>query len=188
MIPETFSALPVLQQSFWYLAAFASLIFIFQTILTLLGTHSGDLSTDFDADTNHFDAPFVLFTFRNLINFLLGFGWTGVAFYGKYSDTLVVIFAAVVGIIFVAMFFFIIKQMLKLQEDNSFKIENTLGKTAQVYMNIPPHKNGIGKIQMSIKGSFHELEAVTEESETIFASEMVKVVKVENQILIVEKI
>lgn len=188
MIPASFSALPLLEQSFWYMAAFASLIFLFQTILTLLGTHSGDLSTDFDSDANHFDAPFELFTFRNLINFLLGFGWTGVAFYGKYSDSLVVLFAAIVGIIFVAMFFFIIKQMLKLQEDNSFNIENTLGKTAQVYMNIPPHKNGIGKIQMSIKGSFHELEAVTEADEMIFASETVRVLSVENQVLIVEKI
>ena len=76
MIPEYFSAMPILQQSFWYLAFFASLIFIFQTILTLVGTHSADMGTDFDSDSNHFDAPFELFTFRNLINFLLGFGWT----------------------------------------------------------------------------------------------------------------
>ena len=188
MIPEYFSAMPSLQQAFWYLAFFASLIFIFQTILTLLGTHSGDLSTDLDSDANHFDAPFELFTFRNLINFLLGFGWTGVAFYGKMPEVFLVILAAVIGIIFVAMFFIIIKQILKLQEDNTFNINNTWGKTAQVYMNIPPQRKGSGKVQVSIGGSFHELEAVTDHFEMIHCGETVKIVKVEDQTLTVEKI
>jgi membrane protein implicated in regulation of membrane protease activity len=189
MIPEYFYDLPVLQQSFWYLAFFASLIFIFQTIMTFLGTDaSADLDADFDGDFHHVDAPFELFTFRNLINFLLGFGWTGVAFYGKFNDAILVILAFVVGMIFVAIFFVIIKQILKLQEDNTFNINNALGKTAQVYMNIPANKNGSGKVQLSVNGSFHELEAITEGENSINSGENVKVVKVENQILFVEKI
>ena len=52
--------------------------------------------------------------------------------------------------------------LMKLAEDNSFKIEETLGKTAQVYIPIPEHLSGRGKVTLSIRGSFHELEAVTE--------------------------
>ncbi|MGA9212992.1 NfeD family protein [Kaistella sp.] len=189
MIPEFFSEMPALQQAFWYLAFFASLIFIFQTILTLFGTDaSADLNADFDGDFHNVEAPFELFSFRNLINFLLGFGWTGVAFYGKMNEVFLVIIAFVVGIIFVGIFFFIIKQILKLQEDNTFNLNNTLEKTAQVYINIPPHKSGFGKIQLSINGSFHELEAFTEDEEKINSGESVRIVRIENQILFVEKI
>ena len=103
-------------------------------------------------------------------------------------EFLLIILALVVGLIFVAIFFFIIKQILKLQEDNTFNINNTWGKTAQVYMNIPPQKSGSGKVQVSIAGSFHELEAVTDHFEMIHSGEMVRIVKVENQTLTVEKI
>ena len=189
MLPEYFSEMPTLQQAFWYLAFFASLIFIFQTIATFLGTDgSADLDADFDGDFHHVEAPFELFTFRNLINFLLGFSWTGVAFYGKMPEYFLVILAAVVGLIFVAIFFLIIKQMLKLQEDNTFNMVSTLGNTAQVYTNIPANMKGSGKVQVSIKGSFHELEAVTEDLKIIHSGETVRIVRVENQLLVVEKI
>jgi hypothetical protein len=52
----------------------------------------------------------------------------------------------------------------KLGEDNSFKISNTLHKTAEVYLTIPENKTGKGKIMISVHGSFHELEAMTEHS------------------------
>ena len=189
MIPEFFSEMPALQQAFWYLAFFASLIFIFQTIMTFLGTDaSADLDADFDGDFHNVEAPFELFSFRNLINFLLGFGWTGVAFYAKMNEVFLMITAFVVGIIFVGIFFFIIKQILKLQEDNTFNLNNALGKTAQVYLHIPANKSGSGKVQLSVNGSFHELEAMTEEAEKIKSGENVKVVKIENQVLFVEKI
>ncbi|WP_228414535.1 NfeD family protein [Chryseobacterium sp. SNU WT5] len=189
MITEFFSEMPALQKAFWYLSLFASLIFIFQTVMTFLGTDAtADLDADFDGDFHDVEAPFELFSFRNLINFLLGFGWTGVAFYGKVNESILVIMSFVVGVIFVGIFFFIIKQILKLQEDNTFNIKTTLGKNAVVYMTIPGHKMGSGKVQISVNGSVHELEAVTEQEKKIYAGNNVKVVKVEDQILFVEKI
>lgn len=187
MFENFFQGMTSLQQSFWYLAFGASLIFLFQTILTFAGTDaSADLDADFDGEFHHVDAPFELFTFRNLINFLLGFGWTGAAFYGKINDYVLVMTAALVGIIFVGLFFFIIKQFLKLQEDNTFSIQKAVGKIATVYITIPAQKTGKGKVQLSINGSFHELNAITENDE-IVSGESVKVLKAENDTLIVEK-
>ena len=80
---DFFTGMSVLQQAFWYSALLSSIIFLLQTILTFVGVESSDLDTDFDGDFHHVDAPFEWFTFRNLINFLLGFGWTGVAFLVK---------------------------------------------------------------------------------------------------------
>ena len=65
---------------------------------------------------------------------------------------------------------------------------NTLNKTAEVYLAIPGNKNGKGKIMISVKGSFHELDAMTEQDK-IASGAVVKVVRIESDnILIVEKI
>lgn len=85
-------------------------------------------------------------------------------------------------------FFFLIKQILKLSEDNSFKIENTINKTAEVYLTIPEAKSRKGKIQISVNGSFHELDAITNSSEKLTSGSAVKVVAVEHNLVIVEKI
>ena len=82
-----------------------------------------------------------LFTLRNLINFLLGFSWTGISFYQSVENkTILIGISVLVGLLFVGVFFFLIKQILKLSEDNSFKIENTINKTAEVYLTISEKK------------------------------------------------
>ena len=80
-----------------------------------------------------------------------------------------------------------IKQILKLSENNSFKIENALHKTAEVYLSIPAAKTGKGKVMISINGAFHELDAMTLSLEKIPTNASVVVVGIENNLLIVEK-
>lgn len=187
---ELLENLEPLLQTFYYVAIPTSLIFIIQTIMTFVGTDSSDgIDADFDGDLTHGHAPFQLFSLRNLINFLLGFSWTGISFYSTVPNKLIlIIIAVIVGTLFVAAFFLVIRQVQKLAEDNSFNILNTLNKTAEVYLPIPERKSGTGKIMISVNGSYHELTAMTEH-EKIPASTMVKVIKIENNnILIVETI
>lgn len=176
-----------LLKAFWYIALPVSIFFSLQTIATFIGL--GGAESDADSDGGDAgDMPFELFTLRNLINFLLGFSWTGISFYHKFENkTILIIISVLVGIIFVAVFFILIKQILKLSEDNSFKLENTLNKTADVYLTIPENKLGKGKIQISVNGAFHELEAMTTNTEKIPSGSVVKVIAIENSILIVEK-
>ncbi len=187
---EIFENLEPLLKSFWFVAIPASLIFVIQTVMTFMGTDSSDgLSADFDGDLSGGDAPFQLFSLRNLINFLLGFSWTGISLYTAIPNKpVLIIIAFFVGALFVFLFFIIIRQVQKLAEDNSFKIANTLNKTAEVYLTIPENKKGKGKIMVSVKGAFHELDAMTEK-DRIQSGSIVKVVKIENNnILIVETI
>ena len=72
-------------------------------------------------------------------------------------------------------------------EDNTFNIDKLVGKTAEVYLRIPEAKSGKGKIQVSLNGTNHELLAVTE-TEEIPSGTMVKIIRIEEKILIVEKI
>jgi len=179
-----------LLKAFWYIALPVSLFFLLQTIMTFMGIGGVETDTDFESEPHDStDMPFELFTLRNLINFLLGFSWTGISFYGIIENKfLLIVTATLVGAFFVALFFFVIKQLMRLNENNSFTYEKTINKTGTVYLTIPEKKSGIGKIQISINGAFHELQAVTE-NEKIETGSLIKVVRVENNsILIVEKI
>ncbi|MCH6198928.1 serine protease [Aquiflexum sp. LQ15W] len=187
---ENFNEMDTLLKVFWYLAIPSSLIFLIQTIMTFIGADATDgLEADFDSNLEGAEGPFQFFSFRNLIHFLLGFGWTGISFYGIIENkTLLIGVSLIVGIGFVAMFFFIISQIRKLAEDNTFKIKETLGKTGEVYLTIPERKSGIGKVQISIKGSFRELRAITE-FESLKSGTLVKIKSIDSDnILIVEKL
>lgn len=175
-----------LLKTLWFIALPATLIFVIQTIMTFAGaeTHDG-LTADFDSDLQGGDTPFQLFTFRNMINFLLGFSWTGISFYNLIENQVLLIsLSLMVGALFVFVFFVVIRQIERLAEDNSFKIDHAINKTASVYLPIPGKKKGTGKVQVSVKGSFHELDAITEH-EKIETSAMVRIVKIENNNLVV---
>ncbi|HYG20451.1 MAG TPA: serine protease [Ohtaekwangia sp.] len=187
---ESLENLDPLLRTFWFIALPASIVFVIQTVMTFLGSDAHDgLDADFDSDFHGAEAPFQLFTFRNLINFLLGFGWTGISFYNLISNPIVLVaLSFLVGVVFIVLFFLVIRQIERLAEDNTFKISNTLNKTGSVYLTIPAHKTGTGKVQISVQGSFHELDAITE-NEKIETSAMVRVVKIAaNNLIVVEKL
>lgn len=185
---DFFSAMDPTLRFYWYLAIGASAIFLIQTIMTFFGTDA-DTGTDADFDGN-FDSgdyPFQLFSLRNLINFILGFGWGGVVLYNAFeSKVIVAVLAFLIGLFFIFVFFFIMKSMMKFSEDNTFSLESAVGKTGDVYLTIPPAKKGRGKIFVSVKGSSRELDAVTTSEEEIKRGALVKIVALEGDLLVVE--
>jgi membrane protein implicated in regulation of membrane protease activity len=175
---------------FWYLAIPISFIFVVQTIMTFVGAGDSDgLNADFDGNLDHEGAPFQLFSFRNLINFLLGFSWTGISFFQLIPNTpLLIILSVTVGVLFILVFFAIIRQIQKLAEDNTFRIETVLNRSASVYLRIPENRTGTGKIHVSANGSFKEIDAITNQDE-ISSGSVVKIIKIEsNNLVLVEKI
>ncbi len=155
-----YSSMPMLLQIFWGCAVIASLIFIIQITLTLIGIDSNDTEVDFDGtDTMDLGGGFNLFTIKNLMVFLIGFGWTGVCFWDTIgSRALLSLIAVIVGCLFVGIFFVIYKQTKRLEHNGAFQIKDIKGKVADVYLRIP--EQGKGKIQVSINGSVHELDAI----------------------------
>lgn len=187
---ENLQQMDSLLRTFWYLAIPASIFFLVQTAMTFIGADvSEGEEADFDGDLEGANAPFQVFAFRNLINFVLGFSWTGISFYTSISNkTILILLAFAVGVLFVYFLFMIIRQVQKSAEDNSFQFANTLHKSAEVYLTIPENKKGKGKILINVNGAFHELDAMTENNR-IPSGTVVKVVRIENEnILIVEAI
>ena len=185
---EKFLSLEFPMQIFWGIAIVTSVFFIVQTIMAFMGL---DADTDDGAsfDTVEMEGLSGYFSFRNLINFLLGYGWGGVLLQGVIPNMIWLEVAAVgVGVIFVLVFVFILRQVMKLSTDKTFQMEEAVGQIADTYLRIPAAKKGTGKVMVSVRGSMHEIEAMTE-GEAIPTGTKVRVTKVVgSELLEVERI
>ena len=179
---DLFNSLEPLQKFFWTIACCASLVFIIQTIMTFIG-----LGTDADVDAGPMDgsvdsiedgALSGVFSFRNLVNFLLGYGWAGVLLIDDLEKRwLLQLVAIAVGVLFVLAFVFMFRQVMKLSHDGSFKMSEAVGLKADVYLRIPAARSGRGKVQVSVKGSIHEIDAVTDNDAEIPTGGQVEIIE-----------
>ena len=174
---------------FWYVSMPTSLVFLILTVLSFIGADATDgAGADFDGDLNA-DSPLQMFSLRNLINFLLGFSWGGISFWNAIENkTILIAVSVAIGLSFFIVFMLAMRQLMKLQEDNSLKMSDALNKVGTVYTRIPANKSSFGKIQISIKGSQHEFQAVTlgDEIETGAAIRVVEIL--DNNICLIEKL
>lgn len=178
-IIEMFEALPTLMQVFWGCAITSSLFMIIQLVLSLIGI--GDTDVDFDGnslDGLDTSGGMDLFTIKNMINFFVGFGWGGITFNSVIeAEWLLVLVAVICGCLFVALFIFIFKQLMKIASNSAVGSEACVGMTADVYLRIPASRNGKGKIQVSIQGAMREYNAITDEPTDIHTGNSVKVLE-----------
>ena len=188
---EWWNALGLFMQSVWCITLFASLVFIIQTIMTFVGMDADggmdvDLSTDMSGDSD--GGPFQLFTFRNFINFLLGFGWSIISFQGAIENQfLLILLAAAIGVLLVIAVMALFRFMSKMEQSGTIQMANAVGCKGNVYLRIPADKRGEGKVQISVQGAIREFDAITlgEELET---GAPIKVVEVVNDsTLLVER-
>lgn len=195
-IMNLFDGLDGLQKMYWICAIVASAIFIIQFLLTMLGIDHSDIDVDFDgSDTMDLGNGINIFSMKNLVNFFMGFGWAGVCLKDSISsDILLALVATVVGALFVMMFVYIYKQTRKLEKNGAFNINDCLNRTAEVYIRIPAGGEGKGKVQISLNGSVHEFDAITDEDSIpsgtrvkiieVLAGEILKVENIQNNLVI----
>ncbi|MBQ2595567.1 MAG: NfeD family protein [Bacteroidaceae bacterium] len=185
-----------LQRAFWVIALLATLVFAIQMVLTLVGigdtdadVDTGGLDADATGDTMDTGGAIQLFTIRNMVNLLLGIGWGGVCFYSSIpSRPLLLLVAVLCGIAMVVAFLLMFRQLMKLESNGAFRIEDCVGKACDVYLRIPAARSGQGKVQVSFGGSVQELDAVTD-GEQLPSGAKVRVVQlIEGRLLLVEKI
>lgn len=186
------TSLSTAMQVLWAITLSASLIFVIQTVMTFLGL--GDHDADFDMDTSDgsFDADpsMNLLTFRNLVNFCLGFGWTAVLMHEKIeSNALLIIVSVIVGILLVAIVMWIFKWLSEMQQTGNIDVhKSAVGCEGKVYLTIPGERKGEGKIQITINNAVREYDAVTD-GETIKTGTAIKVTEVINDYtLLVEEL
>ena len=182
--------LELMQKLLWCIAGTCTVVFMVQAVMTFLGMDS-DSGLDTDAGTDGMDGayPFQLFTFRNLINFLLGFSWSGLVFYHSVGNLFVLaLISTLFGSLLVAGVMWMFVKLSKLVQSGNIAIEDAIGLNANVYLTIAGHRQRMGKVQLSVNGSIREYDAVTD-GETLKTGELAVVEKVlEGNILLVKKL
>ena len=198
---EWWNSLSTVMQVLWAITLSATLIFVIQTIMTFLGFGGdGGIDTDFDASGDvdfgggdgSFDADpsMSLLTFRNFVNFCLGFGWTAVLMHDKIkSDVLLLLFAVIVGVGLVALVMWMFKWLSGMQQSGNIDVHTAaVGCEGKVYLTIPGERKGEGKVQITINSAVREYDALCE-GDTIPTGTPIKVIGVINDhTLLVEEL
>ncbi|WP_317146631.1 hypothetical protein [Butyricimonas faecihominis] len=145
-----------------------------------------DVDVSADTATDGDSGPFQLFTFRNFINFLLGFGWSIISFEKAIENQFVLILvSAVIGVLLVMAVMAIFRFMSRMEQSGTINMANAVGCKGNVYLKIPGEKRGEGKVQISIQGAIREFNALTagEELETGAPIRVVEVIN-DNTLLV----
>lgn len=125
---EWWTSLDLFMKILWCIAIATSLIFIIETVLTFIGIDS-DVDTDFEISDGSFetDASMNLYTFRNLVNFLLGMSWTAILLKENIaSKALLMVIAFAVGALLVAAVMYMFKWLAKMQQSGNIDIYKVL--------------------------------------------------------------
>ena len=160
---EWWSSLGLFMQSVWCITLFASLVFVVQTIMTFIGMDTdGGMDVDVSADTaiDGDSGPFQLFTFRNFINFLLGFGWSIISFEKAIENQFVLILvSAVIGVLLVMAVMAIFRFMSRMEQSGTINMANAVGCKGNVYLKIPGEKRGVlaGHVLKGDAGGFFHI-------------------------------
>ncbi len=185
---EWWNSLEPAMKVLWAVTLSASLVFVIQTVMTFLGAAGDsdfDINSDIDtgggdiadgsmdagaapdaggSDVEHPSTGMNLLTFRNFINFLIGFGWTAILL--KDSVPLLgvrMLIAIVVGVALVALVMLLFKWLTSMQESGTINVyKSAVDCQGTVYLTIPGERSGEGKVQITINNSVREYAAVTD--------------------------
>ena len=165
-LQQWFTSLSAIEQFFWSIALVASAIFLLQAIMTLVGMDA-DYDFDFvDGDTMDAGGAMSLFSIRSIVNFFLGFGWGGVTMIGKTDSTFLIYLVAILaGCLFAYCYLYMRRKLKGLESNGMLNLSECVGMKGNTYLRIPGNRKGKGKIQISVNGSIHEFDAVTDGSE-----------------------
>ena len=184
MIATWWAGLSLIMKILWVVTLTASLIFVVQSILTFIGADA-DADFDLDVDTSadgsdlsNIEGGANLYTFRNFVNFCLGFGWSAILLQDGISSPVLLIFvSALIGAALVAAVMYLFKWLSSMQQSGNINVQaQAAGCEGTVYLTIPAARAGAGKVQITIAGSVREYDALTESEAALKTGTSIRVV------------
>lgn len=192
-------------------AVIGGTILVCQFVLTLVGfghdvgdmSHdiSGDVNTDVSADAHdgadaHTEAGhhgsswlFGVISFRTLVAASAFFGLAGLASDSAgLAPAMQILIAVASGLSAMFAVHALVKQMGKLSQDQTLKVQRAIGHIGTVYIPVPAQKSNSGKVQLNLQNRVVEYEAITNGNEELATGTKVRIVAVRGSILEVEPI
>ena len=196
MLATWWADLSPVMKLLWGVTLAATLVFIIQTVMTFLGADA-DSNFDMDVDTSmdgtdlsNIEGGSNLYTFRNFVNFFLGFGWTAILLQDSVKSTgLRVVLAVLVGVALVVAVMYLFKWLSSMQQSGNINVyKSAEGCQGKCYLVIPGERAGEGKVQITINNAVREYAAVTD-GPTLKTGTRIRVVEVVSaNTLLVEEI
>lgn len=178
-INQWWDALSSPHQVFWFMAIIFSILFLIQFILLLIGFDS-DSDTEFGhgGDSGSMEHEFSALSARSIIAFFTFFGWTGVLAMGNQLSVWISV-ALATGVGLTAMFIvaYLMYKFAQLEQSGTLNFYHALDQQGEVYLPIPAHQVGKGKIHLKIDGTVREMDAITD-GDLLKTGAQVKVVEI----------
>ena len=193
---QWWNSLDTFARIYAFIAIPSTLVLIVQTILLMIGLNDGDEGMDL-TDNGMADTPgdggsdgLALFSIRGIMALLTVGGWSGLALYAfGVNRPLTILISAVCGVAALFAIAYLMRAAMKLQSNGNISLSHAIGKTGRVYIPIPPHTQGSGKITLTLQERFLEADAVTTADRKLVTGEAVRIVATDDSgLLVVEPV
>jgi len=153
-------ALGSVEQWFWATGLISNALFAGYIVAQFAGGHDADVHTD----TIDSDAGFTILSLRSLMAFGMFMGYTGVVALRLGAGLFVALLAgAVAGVLAAWLAWRLLRLVLRLQSSGTLDIQNTIGQTGEVHLQIPARMSDTGKVMVEVQGALREMDAISEE-------------------------
>ena len=172
---------------YYYIALFSTILFILKLIIFNFVGGDSEVFSDFNMEIDT-DTSFNFLSSQAIIAFFMGFGWMGYAGLQQFgfahlSNFLLAFF---VGLVFMFVTAFLIFSVKKLEKNVKKDKSTALKHVGRAYTNFEP--NGQGQIEIEINGQLSVVNATNNTEENIKAFDLIRAVKVNNDMLYIEKV
>lgn len=146
-------------------AAVGCTALLVQVGLQLLGMGGDDVHLDADVEVHEGEGNFFfgVLSFKSLSAFIAFFGLAGLAAgqMGVESSALKLVLAGAAGTAAATVVVVLMRGLARLQSSGNIDLDKVVGRTARVYLRVPPSNTGSGKITVEVDGRELELSATT---------------------------
>jgi hypothetical protein len=143
-------------------------ILLVQLVLTLvgLGAETADIELEVDPDAGQSSFFFTMFSFKAIVAALAFFGIGGlIGIESGLSPFISMTIGVQAGILAMILVAWMMRLLYTMHEEGTVRVEHALGTTGRVYLTVPAHQSGAGKVTISIQGRTMEYAAVTDGDE-----------------------
>lgn len=176
-----------LTQVYYYIALFFTILFVLKLIIFNFIGGDTEVFSDFTTEIDT-DPSFNFVSVQSILAFFMGFGWMGYAGLKQFQFSALnnFIYAVIVGLIFMSVTAFLMFCVRKLEKVVKKDKTSALNRVGKAYTNLEP--NGIGQVEIEINGQLSVVDAKNNTDDFIKAFDLVRVVKVYDDLLHIEKI
>lgn len=193
---EWWTKLDTGNQVFYGLAAFFSIVFLWQFISSLVGLAGGaadveaevdtDVDTDAGVDVDEIEAhspeeaaetvtAFRLLSIRAILAFCTLFCWAGALYYEGHGLPMVILIALGWGLGGWLLMTVVINLMRRLAETGTARLSTCVGTRGSVYMDIPA--GGLGQVRVKVSGAISMVGARAAGGEQLEAGTAIRVLR-----------